>query len=293
MTHNVSAASARPAIAEWLPVFLGLIALYIPSYVDLSQSLWASDEQGHGPIILAISVWLFWQKRHEINNLAAASRPISGWLSLIIGLSLYVLGRSQDILIFEISSQILVLAGCLLLMRGYSALGLAWFPLVFLIFMLPLPGALVDALTLPMKVGVSWATENLLFAMNYPISRSGVILQIGQYKLLVADACAGLHTLFTLEAMGFLYLHITRHESWVRNTLLAVLIIPISFTANTIRVSVLTLITYHYGDAAGQGFLHGFAGILLFISALLLIILLDASIQYFIRSSPAYQAQNA
>ena len=99
------------------------------------------------------------------------------------------------------------------------------------------------------------------FWAGYPIARTGVILQIGQYKLLVADACAGLHTLFTLEALGLLYLNVIQHDSLFRNVTLAILIIPISFTANVIRVMILTVITYHFGDEAGQGFLHGFAGI--------------------------------
>jgi exosortase/archaeosortase family protein len=115
---------------------------------------------------------------------------------------------------------------------------------------------------MPMKMAVSYAAENILFAVGYPIARTGVVLQIGQYQLLVADACAGLHTLFTLEALGLLYLNIVRHESLFRNVALAILIVPISFTANVIRVMTLTLITYHLGDAAGQGFLHGFAGFL-------------------------------
>jgi exosortase/archaeosortase family protein len=89
--------------------------------------------------------------------------------------------------------------------------------------------------------------------------------------LLVADACAGLHTLLTLEALGLLYLNIVRRDSLFRNVGLALLIVPISFAANVIRVMALSLITYHFGDAAGQGFLHGFAGMALFLSALLLI----------------------
>ena len=144
-----------------------------------------------------------------------------------------------------------------------------------MLFMIPLPGALVDALTLPMKMAVSYVAENVLFMAGYPVARTGVILQIGQYKLLVADACAGLQTLFTLEAMGLLYLNLIRRDSLFRNVSLAILIVPISFVANVIRVITLTLITYHFGDEAGQGFLHGFAGIVLFMSALLLIMAVD------------------
>lgn len=127
-----------------------------------------------------------------------------------------------------------------------------------------------------MKMAVSYFAEAILFAAGYPIARSGVILQIGQYQLLVADACAGLHTLFTLEAMGLLYLNLVQHSSAVRNIVLALLIIPISFVSNVVRVIVLTLVTYHLGDEAGQGFLHGFAGMVLFLSGLLLIIVADS-----------------
>lgn len=265
-------------VAEWFPALLGLVLLFVPTYVDLARSLWISEDQAHGPIILGVALFFFWQQHRKINELPAAPAK-AGWPVFVFGLLLYILGRSQDILLFEVGSQIPVLAGLLLILRGWAAVRILWFPLLFLIFMVPLPGSVVDALTLPMKTGVSWATEQVLYWLDYPISRSGVILQIGQYKLLVADACAGLHTLFTLEALGLLYLHVMRHESVVRNALLAITIIPISFTANTIRVIALTLITHHYGDEAGQGFLHGFAGMVLFINALLLIIGVDLLLQ--------------
>jgi exosortase B len=172
-----------------------------------------------------------------------------------------------------------VLAGSVLVLQGTAALKVIWFPLFFMIFMVPLPGLLVAAVTMPMKIAVSFVAELVLYNLGYPIARTGVILQVGQYQLLVADACAGLHTLFTLEALGLLYLNLMRHESLFRNVTLAILIVPISFFANVIRVIVLTLVTYHFGDAAGQGFLHGFAGMVLFLSALLLIIGVDALIR--------------
>jgi exosortase B len=150
--------------------------------------------------------------------------------------------------------------------------------------MIPLPGTVVTVLTMPMKMAVSYVTENILYWADYPIARNGVILQIGQYQLLVADACAGLQTLLTLEALGLFYLNIFQHTSAFRNVILAVLIIPISFSANVIRVMTLTLITYYFGDEAGQGFLHGFAGIVLFLSALVLIMGTDKLLQFIINT---------
>ena len=268
-------------LLPWLPIIAGLLVLYLPTLVDLFEGVWGTDQQAHGPIVLGISCWLFYRKWPEMWR-SSEGQPVSataGWLVFLSGLLLYVLGRSQDILAFEVGSVIWLLASFILLIRGSAALKSQWFPLFFMLFMIPLPGPLVDMLTMPMKMAVSYVAENVLFWAGYPIARTGVILQVGQYKLLVADACAGLHTLFTLEALGLLYLNIIRHDSLFRNVALAILVVPISFTANVIRVMVLTLITFHYGDEAGQGFLHGFAGMVLFLSALLLIIGMDSLLQ--------------
>ncbi len=272
-------------LREWWPILLGLAALYVPSYYALATGLWRSDDQAHGPIVLMVVVFLFWQNRERLRpNPAAQTLPVLGGLILGFGLLCYVLGRSQDILIFDIGSQILVFAGILLLTRGMPALKAMWFPLFFILFMIPLPGFFLDAVTLPMKMAVSYVAEHVLYWFGYPIARTGVILQIGQYQLLVADACAGMHTLISLEALGLLYLNLIRHNSVFRNVTLAILIVPISFTANVIRVMVLTLVTYYYGDAAGQGFVHGFAGMVLFIVALTLIMSVDSALQYFVKN---------
>ena len=267
-------------VAPWLPIIAGLVVAYGPSLHGLLTGIWSSQEQAHGPIVLSIACWLIYRKWPDM--LAASARHAGsawGWPIFAFGLLLYVIGRSQDILIFEIGSVIWLLCAIALLTRGPAALKAQWFPLFFMLFMVPLPGQIVDLLTMPMKMAVSYAAELILYEVGYPIARSGVILQIGPYKLLVADACAGLHTLFTLEALGLLYLNLVRHDSLFRNVSLAILIVPISFAANVIRVMSLTLITYHFGDAAGQGFLHGFAGMVLFLSALLLIIGVDSLLQ--------------
>ena len=208
------------------------------------------------------------------NQGSQAARPPAGYPRT--GLLIYAAGRSQAVYFLEIGSMIPVVAGLVLIFFGKIALKKLWFSLFFMFFMIPLPGSLTDTITQPMKLLVSWGTDHLLYSLGYPISRTGVILNIGQYRLLVADACAGLNSLFTLEALGLLYLNVVQHSSVVRNIALATLIVPISLTSNLIRVSLLALITYYFGDEAGQGFIHGFSGMLLFLPALLLIIGVDS-----------------
>lgn len=279
-------------LLPWLPIIAGLIVLYLPSVVDLLNGIWSSDEQKHGPIVLSVASWLAWRNWPRMRT-ASEGKPacIWGWAIFLFGLVLYAIGRSQDILLFEIGSVLWLLTAILLITRGTAAVKAQWFALFFMLFMIPLPSALVDAVTMPMKMAVSYVAEHVLYLMGYPIARTGVILQIGQYKLLVADACAGLHTLFTLEALGLLYLNIVRHDSLFRNVTLATFIVPISFTANVIRVMALTLVTYHLGDEAGQGFLHGFAGMVLFLTALTLIMGVDSLLQFvakgWLRSPPS------
>lgn len=268
-------------LKEWWPILLGIFALYVPTYYSLFNGVWNTDDQRHGPIVLMVILFLFWQNRdYLIQNNNNSTWPKLGSASLIIGLLFYVVGRSQDIVLLDIGSQIFVLSGIFLLTRGMSVLKAMWFPLFFILFMIPLPGVLISAVTMPMKMAVSYVAEHILFWFGYPIARTGVILQIGQYQLLVADACAGMHTLISLEALGLLYLNLVKHDSLFRNITLAILIIPISFAANVIRVIVLTLVTYYFGDAAGQGFVHGFAGMVLFVVALILIMSVDSILQY-------------
>jgi exosortase B len=283
--------SFRAALPEWWPVLLGLVVLLAPTFYDLFTGPWVGEEQGHGPIIFGLALWLIYRKWNEM--LEATTPPRSSWIGwpiLVAGLLAHMLGRSQKILMLEVLAIILVTMAVLLVKRGGRPLLVLWFPFFFMIFMVPLPSEFVAAVTMPMKMAVSWATEHILFAFGYPISRSGVILQIGQYQLLVADACAGLQTLLTLEALGLFYLNLMRHPSAFRNIGLALFIIPISFSANVIRVIVLTLITYYYGDAAGQGFLHGFAGMVLFVTALVLILSIDSALQWYIRRKEAAAA---
>jgi len=272
--------SLRTEAIRWSPIVLGLALLYLPSLADLFRGIWAKDEQMHGPIVLAISCWLIY-RNWQAMKVASAGRPTSawGWAFCVAGLLFYALGRSQDIILFEVGSVLWILVGIALLSQGWAGLKAQWFALFFMMFMVPLPGTIVDIVTMPMKMAVSYVAEHVLYWVGYPIGRNGVILQIGQYMLLVADACAGLQTLLTLEALGLLYLNLVRRDSLFRNIGLAILIVPISFTANVIRVMALSLITYHFGDAAGQGFLHGFAGMVLFLSALLLIISFDTLLQ--------------
>lgn len=258
----------------WL-MFAGLAVMFLPTLWDLivKTGLWLDDEHAHGPLILSISIWLLWKRWRDAPELSSLEpAPAPAWVCLLVAAVLYIPGRALDIIYFEAGAFIWAMAGIVLMAGGYKLLNAVKFPLFFMIFMVPLPNSLVGPLTEWLKMAVSTVTVDTLGWAGLPVAQSGVLISIGQYQLLVADACSGMRTLFMLEALGILYLNLVHYKSMLRNIMLPILIIPISFVANVIRVIVLVLITYYFGDEAGQGFMHGFAGIVLFLAGLLIMV---------------------
>jgi exosortase B len=282
-----------PSKIDLALIALGLLVMYVPTYMKLSETVWSQEGQGHGPVMLALVLWLAWQRRDRLHKLPAASSPLLGAASFLAGLFLYVFGRSQDFPEFESGSQIFVLSALLLFYRGVAGVRAMWFPLFFIIFLIPLPNFIVYGVTAPLKAAVSAVADSVLYALGYPIGRTGVMLTIGQYRLLVADACAGMNSIFALEAVGVFYASIMNYTSKLRTGLLALFILPISFVSNVIRVIALALITYYFGDEVGQGFVHEFAGVLLFVVATILTIAVDAVIGLLLPKEPQAAPQGA
>ena len=284
--RDVTADLSLVRLVDWLKgntlLILGLLLLLGPTLWALVNTLWNNTEQEHGPIILCLVLWVCWRELPKWFALPERSQ-VAGWLLIIPALLFYILGRSQEIWLFEVGSFIPLLGGIALLYKGWPGLKAIRFPLFFMLFLIPLPSVIIDAVTSGLKQHISAMAEMLLYTLGYPVARSGVTLMVGQYQLLVADACSGINSLFSLFALGFIYLYLQAYASKIRNILLLLVIAPIAILANIIRVIVLVLVTYYLGDEAGQGFIHGLAGILLFIVSLASLFVWDLILGLFIQ----------
>ncbi len=251
--------SVKPPFLSYWPVLFGLVILYVPTYVDLASFHWSSERGAHGPIVLIIVAWLVWRKRSVF---ATENDDIArrwGSSLFILGLLFYIVGRSQQFFVFEVGSQIPVFLGLVLRFFGRETARALWFPICFLVFLVPFPGSLLDPILLPLKQYVSIVVDQLLYWAGYPIARNGVILSVGPYKLLIANACAGLNSMISLTAIGVLFVYLAQHQNLTHRWLLLLSILPIAFIANVIRVTTLLLVTFYYGDAAGRT-VHEYAG---------------------------------
>ena len=248
---------------------------YLPMYIKLANSVWRSEQEGHGPLIMLAAAWLAWQQRDKLATITIKPAPIAGWIVLLCGLALLVVMRSQYLMMVEVFTQIPVLFGCVLLLGGWPLARLFAFPIAFLFFSVPPPGWLMDAFTVPLKAWISDVTTNFLYDLGYPIAQNGVMIMIGPYQLLVKDACSGMNSIFALSAIGIFYIHEFVRNNWFRAAILILSIIPITILANFFRVLTLVLASYYFGVDAVEGLFHDLTGIALFVFALVLFFLLD------------------
>lgn len=270
------------SIGGWI-LGLGYACLFLPTVYRLAQQSWTKEIGAHGPIILATGAWLLWRQRADFVGQAARGSPILTALLLAPSLAAYVFGRTYGFLMLEAGGLYGAGVAILHARAGMRALLRNWFPLLYLGFAIPPPTWAIDAITLPLKQFVTYVSTQGLHLAGYPVARQGVTIFVAQYELLVEDACSGMHSLLGLVAISLLYVYLMHGSSWRRSLLFTAIAIPVAVVANILRIVVLVLLTYYFGNAVAQGFLHQTAGILLFGTALLLVFAVDQGLTWLMR----------
>lgn len=262
---------------RWL-LIIGFAVLALPTFISLGDQVWSRESGAHGPIVVCTGAWLLWRQSAEMRR---DGTPGNGWLTagLMIGcLALYIFGRAYDFISLEAAGLYGVGLTMLYAVVGLVVLLRNWFPVVYLAFAVPPPQWLLDWITAPLKQLVSYAATEPLQALGIPLAREGVTIFVAQYQLLVEDACSGMNSLIGLVAISLLYIYLMRGSSWLYSIFLTSLVVPIAIVANILRIIILILLTYFFGDDVAQGFSHFTAGLLLFATALLLVFAIDRGV---------------
>ncbi|MBN8848686.1 MAG: exosortase V [Sphingomonas sp.] len=268
----------RGVVRDHWPLLVGLLLLAVPTIVSLGHQTWSTEAGAHGPIVLATGLWLL---SHNRIDLTAGRRQhgLALLAPLILALPLYAFGRAYDFISLEVGALYLVFLVALAQMAGVAELRRNLFPLFYLAFVIPPPGWVITYITAPLQTFVSYVAVSALQPLGYPIARSGVSLTIAQYQLLVEDACAGMNSITGLVAISLFYIYMIHRASWRYALLLVALIIPVAVFVNILRVIALILLTYYYGDAVAQGFMHVTTGLVLFVFAIGAIFVIDRALQ--------------
>ncbi len=252
-----------------------MVLFVAPTLLDVARESWSNDQGAHGPIVLATGIWLLVR---ELRSGSVRLQPGNALLSVLLLAPLLVvfcLARITGLLEVEAFAMYGALVAAAYSLWGRAVIKKLWFPIIYLMFIFPPPNTLFAEITQPIKIFISHFSVSVLRACGYQIVNSGVTIQIGEYQMLVAAACAGVNSLISLTALGLFYTYVRHSSNFIYMVFLIIFIIPIAIFANIVRILLLLLITYHFGEAAGQGFFHELAGLTMFATAFTLILAVD------------------
>jgi len=246
--------------------------LYSPVVYQLYRSRWEIIDYTHAYFILPVSLFLAWRKRKELMAIIAKAKPAgTGFLFpafLLAGILLFILGWRNEYLSLTAGSMIPVLIGLIGFLYGPKAVRTLAFPIAYLALMIPPPLGILDAITLPMRYGISAVAGGILKSFHYPVMRQGLLLYIGNQEIFMGAPCSGFRSLITMLSLGLAYIHILK-ETRKNKFIILLSVVPMALFGNLLRVLSLCLVTYYFGQETGQGFFHDFSGIIVFVIMIL------------------------
>jgi exosortase len=254
---------------------LGLAAIVIPTMQAIARVSWDSEQGAHGPIVLAIAIWLFIRSWPDLRAEARPGSALIGFAALAAMLVGYVAAHIVGSVMLQSAATYGALVATLYLLVGWRSMQAAWFPILYFLFVLPPPGSFVALATQPLRLEIASLAVAILSWFGIPVAREGLLIYVGQYALEVKAACGGLNSIISLSAVGLFYAYALHRANLRYCVLLTAVSVVCAILANLCRVMVLMLITYYLGYQAAQGFLHSAAGMFMFVAALALVIGFD------------------
>ena len=272
VSSEVNVGSRRMGSA--LPWLILLAVSLTGLYLGVARHLvwqWADDDDyTHGFLILPLALYFAWERRDRLRRIA----PRPSWLGavvLAVGLLVLVVGSVGAELFLQRFSLVIVIAGLVWLILGSAFLRELAFPIAFLVFMIPLPAIVMNAIAFPLQQFAAQSATLCMEVAGIPVLREGNTIVLSNTTLEVVEACSGIRSLQALLALGAVYGYFTQRSAWKRWALLF-LSVPIAIAANAFRVAGTGFLAHLIGPEAAQGFYHSFAGWIVFAVAFVLLL---------------------
>jgi exosortase D (VPLPA-CTERM-specific) len=255
-----------------IAVAVGLLSLW-PFWDGLIR-MWGwwieAPEYSHGLLIPPIAAFLLWQQKDRLERI-----PFTGsWAGValvLLGGALLVLGQLGTVYTVVQYAYVITLYGLILSFLGWAAFRLIAIPMLILLFMIPLPQFVLANLSTKLQLLSSQIGVFVMRLFDISVFLEGNVIDLGGYKLQVAEACSGLRYLFPLMTLGFLMAYFYKGAQWKR-IVLFLSSIPITVLMNSFRVGTIGLMVEHWGIEMAEGFLHEFQGWMVFMVSLALML---------------------
>jgi exosortase D (VPLPA-CTERM-specific) len=247
-------------VAGSVPIFwIGLVSL---------GRAWATPEYSHGPLIPLISLYLFLRElRRAPQPDAASALRWPGLVVIALALSVAVLGNLARIADIVTYAMILWTGGVVLVVFGWQRGIRHQLPVLHLVFMLPLPQFLYWKLTILLQSYSSQLGVWFIDLAGVSVFLEGNVIDLGVYKLQVAEACSGLRYLFPILSFSYLFSILYRGPLWHKAVLL-LSAAPLTVFMNSVRIGVIGILVDRYGIEQAEGFLHFFEGWVIFLACI-------------------------
>ena len=198
---------------QWL-VWVLVGALYSPVVYQLYKARWEAIDYTHAYFILPVFFAFLIFKRKRVRNVSIIRSPTAvgnssllGIAILILGLFMFIFGWKRDYLMITTASMIPVLFGLILYLYGPATAKVMAFPILYLLLLVPPPLGILDSITMPMRYGISIATQHLLMAFSIPITRAGLMLTVGGHEVYMGAPCSGFRSLITMFSLALAYVY--------------------------------------------------------------------------------------
>lgn len=252
-----------------------LILLWLILFSPVAASLcgeWIShSDNSHGFLVPLISLYFVWSERGKLNQIALASSSI-GAVLLVICLIIYVVSYAGDIAFTARLMMVFSLFCIILFNFGFDIVRLLLFPLLFLLFMIPIPVSFIEKISIPMQLFASSASAYFIKLLSIPVYQEGNILYFSQTQLEVAQACSGLRSIVSLIMLSVIFAYLFP-KSMIKKLILLMSAIPIALFANIARVTGTGILSHFYGSVMARGFLHDLSGLIVFVFGFMALLL--------------------
>ena len=258
-----------PLIIAAVCVTIALISFRSP-LLRLVHRWTVQEEYSHGFLIPVISLWLVWARRTALAQ--SFGRP--SWLGLaliLIAAAMHIVGELSALFILSQVGFIVALMGIVLSIGGLSLLRVAFIPIVFLLFAIPMPYFIDSVLSWRLQIISSQLGTEFIRLMQIPVFLEGNVIDLGTYKLQVVEACSGLRYLYPLMTLGFLAAYLFRAPFW-QKALVFLSSIPITIFMNSLRIGIVGVMVDNFGPQDADGFLHMFEGWIIFIACAIILV---------------------
>lgn len=254
-------------VGLWLFMLVMLGLLFREAAGDLYYNISReSSYYSHSLLIPFVSLFFAWLLRNELAALPKAPTNF-GYVVLVAACVLIILGDLLGFRIFAQLAMIPLLVGLGLIFYGWGHVRLLWFPILFLLFMIPMPESITTGLTFRVKILAAEGAVQLASMMFLPIIRDGSYIHIGEEFLLVGDVCGGMRSLISLLALGAVMSYVSETQYWAR-VLILLIAGPIAILSNLMRIFLLCVVAHFWGSSVATGWVHDISGFLIYAIAL-------------------------